>query len=355
MSDFDFDSALAAQVERQQQAGSAPPAEATEDDIIERYGEANDPNAPEVEVEDLTPDPGDGETIVEDEVTPEEQAAAQERDSQGRFLPKFDDPEIQSYIEKFGGLEQALKVGANAQSLIGRQADEVHAARELKREVEELRQLVEQRNQPAPAAPGQFEEAIAEDPAAVAHWALLNNQTDVYDAAVEAWYDVAPRDAARFERALEIEMLRQEISESTAPVVQQQQAATQEQAVVQLRAKYDDFADVVSTATPDELAGLDRDVIETLEQKNPAAALEMVYKWVKASRPVSAVATSQDGAAATAAAEAARAQKLEAAAVARGSSRPAPGEKSTMDLLKESMLAPDPFNVQHGLHSRETV
>jgi len=228
-------------------------------------------------------------------------------------------------------------------------------ARELRRELDELRQQISQPQQ-MQAPPGQFEDAIEEDPAAVAHWALLNNQTDVYEEAVSAWYDVNPRDAARFERALEIEMLRAEMAESTAPLTQQTQAASQEQAVMALRAKYGDFADVVATATPSELDGLDRQTVEELEERNPAAALEMVYRWVKASRPASAVVVSQDEAdAAKLAAEATRTAKLEAAAVARGSSRPASGDKSTMDLLKESMLSPDPFNVQHGLHSRETV
>jgi len=351
VSDFDFDSALEAQVARQ--IGDTPPAEATEDDILGKYGGPEDPDNPDVVA--LDDDVEDDDVVVEDEVDADEEAddeldpAARKRDEKGRFAPD-DDPIVQEYLDRFGGdLEKAIKSAAHQTSKIGEQGKELGELRQAVTQMQSM--LLEQQqqashSQPAPVAPGELDDAIEEDPGAVVHWAFANGQEAVYEEAVSAWYEIDPKAAARFERAVEMEALKAELA-------QPRDIPPDKTAVIaQLSARHADFADVISSATPAELEGLDRSIVEQIEAVNPAAAFEMVYNHVKVNRPAGAATTSQDeGGAAEreAAAAATRTAKREAAAVARGTSRPASGDTSTMDALRDSMLSPDPFNVQRGL------
>lgn len=352
MSDFDFDSALQAQVARQNEGGE-PPAEATEDDIIGKYGATEDPDNPDVvALDDEGGEPADDD-IIEDELEDGElDDAARARDEKGRFASKSgdEDPIVQEYLERFGGdLEKAVKSAAHQTSKIGEQGKELGELRQAITQMQSMmlaQQQAASQSQPLSVAPGDMEEAIDEDPGAVTQWAFVNNQEAVYEEAVSAWYEVDPKAAARFERAVEMEALKAELS------VPREVSPDKTAVIAQLSAKHADFADVISSATPDELAGLDRSIVEQIEAVNPAAAFEMVYNHVKVNRPAGAVTPPQDGADAAeraAADAAARTAKREAAAVARGTSRPASGDTSTMDALKESMLSPDPFNVQHGL------
>lgn len=277
---------------------------------------------------------------VDQEEVEEEQEEEQPRDDKGRFLPKFNDPDVQSFVEKHGGdLQKALKSAAHQESLVGR----------LGNEVGELRKLVEasvSRPQAAPIAPANLDELIEEDPQTVAVWALESNSPVVYEQALEAWYESDPRAAARFERALEIEELRRDLTSTVQPLVQntQRQTVTQQlaQAQADLAGKHQDFAHIIATATDAELQGFPKDTLRLIQKGDYAdqvSALEAVYRWVKAGRPNEATPTQEPP----------RPKKTKAdSAVVTASSSPAREGKSGVEAFKEFLLEPDPTSTAAG-------
>ncbi len=112
-----------------------------------------------------------------------------------------------------------------------------------------------------------------------------------------------------------------------------------------IKTKYPDFDQVMESITEEEVAGLDPNVLRQLQQTDPKAAIELVYRWVKVSKQGKQVASD----------EATKAETLERkrrATVASSSGTPASREKSAVELFKESLLEPEPHAVHHGL-SRE--
>lgn len=336
MSDFDFESALVEQAQRQAGPSEDTPVEPTSE-ATEAEWEA--PAQDNAEPADAEPDETGGESG---------ESGGRPRDERGRFARQETevDPEVESYLARFGGdMEAAVKAAAHQTSLIGRQGSELG---DLRRQVEELRQAQQQAQQPQQQQwmPSQLEDEIAENPAQIAMWAAENGQSAVYDAAMEEWFDRDPRGAARFERAIEMEMLKSEMQQQLAPVIrpvqEQVQARTIATAHRALREKYPDLDSTLESATEADLTGLDKDVVRHLQQSNPGAAVELVYRWVKAGRQDQAAAQAQ------ASQEAARAAKKEAAVVTSSSAQ-AREDKDTMALFKEAMLAPDPYSVLHGL------
>lgn len=286
---------------------------------------------PAEEAEDSAEEPIPADVGIEEEA--EETVEEQPRDDKGRFLPKFNDPDVQSFVSKHGGdLEKALKSAAHQESLVGR----------LGNEVGELRRMVEQRQQPVrPVGNAPDPE---ENPQQAAIWALETNDQGLYDRAMESWYDYSPREASRFERALEIQALEQKLSQSFAPVVQSTQQQTQAQQLAQaqrdLTAKYEDFTQVVGTATEDELQGFPRDTLRLIQVGDQAArtaALEAVYRWVKAGRPAGTPEPPKQPK-----------QTKADAAVVTASSQPAREGKSGVEEFKKFLLAPDPTSTAAG-------
>lgn len=251
---------------------------------------------------------------------------------------------LQAYLNKYGGdVEKAYEASAHAQRKIGEQGQELN----------ELRQIVEEFvNRPEPRAPqspfinDQIQEAIVNNPEMVARWAQENNNPAVYDAAMDEWFEQAPRAASRFEMQQAYTGLANTLAETIAPEINSVREQSKQRAVVDahrsLKESYPDFQQVLETATEAEVAGIDRNLLAQVQEANPQAALEMVYRWVKAGRSEREAQERQ------ARVEQTREEKRQAAVVTAEASveQTAP---STMEKLAASMLEPDPWSVRDGL------
>lgn len=314
MDDTDFAAALAAQVASQQETPTAEDDTPPEDTVIE-------PDEPENEAE--TPDDTEPEPEIED-----------------------DEPELaHPILAKYNGdVSKALAALEAAQSKIGEQGSELAEYRRM------VESLVQNQQQPTQQFAGNFETQIEENPGQVAQWALQNNQPVVYEQAMEAWFEINPRQAAKFESALQFEAMRAMQNEQIQPDLEAVRTMQQQQAVASatrsLSQRYPDFENVMSTATPDELAGLDADTVRRLYEENPAQALELVYRWVSPTRQA-AVHTEQQQAD-TQRTEEVRAAK-KAATVVSSATTPSREEPTALDKLKEFMLTPEPQDVRNSL------
>lgn len=331
MSDFDFDAALAAQVDSREETA---PEEEPDPDIHE---------SGEEHVLDTDDDLAEPDVLgPEDEEEEEKEEEEEEKQEPEAF--ELDD-RTASYLKELaanydGDVTKAVLNALDAQSMIGRQSKEIGELRDAVAEIQQNRQQQPQ------AFPGDLDEEIDENPDAVAKWALSQNQPGIYNAAMASWYEENPREASRFERALEMEMLRTEMEQRLQPAIEpaRQQTAARSLAAAQteLRAVYPDLDSILESATEAEVSGLDATAIRQLQETNPKAALETIYRWVKAGRPYEAVAASPEQK------EAARAAKRSAAVVS-ASSTPAREDKGAYDKLKDFMLTPEPQSVSHGL------
>lgn len=291
---------------------------------------------------EMEPEAEPDDEVVADE--PEPAAEAQEETAE-ETEPQAQYPEdVQRFLSKYGGdVNKALEAAVHAQTLIGEQGNELG---ELRRMVQDLHERQPERPAPSPFVPEGIQDAIVESPQDVAVWAIQNENGQVYQAAMAEWYEQDAFNASRFERQLEREALKQELRAEVQPDIENVRLQTAQRAVVDahrtLSEKYTDFSDVLSTATEEELAGIDRDLLVSL-QTNPAAALELVYRWVSSGR------AGQQAAKAAARSEQDKEQKRQAAVVTSGSNGTADPEPSVMEKLKESMLTPEAHSVAHGL------
>lgn len=316
-------------------------------EFAEALGEAVSKGAPELTG---TP-PAEPETTEVVEEAPATEAAAEEEVVEEEVEetpdpgPQFGE-EVQAYLSKYGGdVGRALEAAIHAQAKIGEQGNELG---ELRRMVQEMYDRPEPRQQASPFVPENVQEAIVDNPSQVAAWAIQNEQTHVFEAAMTEWYEQSPKDAARFERALEREMLKAELQSQITPEIEavreQQKARSVADAHRTLTAKYQDFQHVLETATADEVAGIDRDLLAATMERNPQTGLEMMYRWVVASRG------QQQAAQAVQRTEAVRQEKREAAVVTAEETR-VTTEPTVQEKLAELMLAPDAWSIKDSLSS----
>jgi len=322
MSEFDFEAALAAQVAASREETPAP------EPVVDEQ--------PAEEPEDLE----DPEETPEADETPE---AEEPEETPAEEPQGFSDPRITEFLARHNGdLEAALRQAIEAQSLIGRQGSELG----------ELRKLVEQlqARMDTPSPVGNLDDLLEESPWEVIQHAIQTNDTRLHDRALEAWYELDPRQASRYEREIELAQLRMEMEQKIAPIQQPVQAQTRErliaQATEELSGKYPDFKSIIDTVTESEMSGLPAGTLEVLQTGDLAGkrqALEVTYRWVKAGRVIGG---EQTPAAPPAPKDTTAKRK---ATVASASAQPASGESSSYDRLKAFMLEPEPTSVSHGL------
>ena len=265
---------------------------------------------------------------VEEEVATEVEAIEEQ-------VEEAQKPEPQ---RKFTSWEEAEKAYENAQKALGRQGEELG---ELRKAVEEV-----QRGQQQPQAYGKLQEALEENPQAVAMWALQQGNEEVLDQALEYWYEESPRAAARFERAIEMAQFKQEFEGQIVPALENVKSESEVRALAlaqrELRAKYPDFDQVMESVEESDVEGLNQDAIRQLRDADPKAALEVVYRWVAAGKKVQEAVAGDER----------KAEALEEkrkAFVASSTSSPVEGTKSAKEQLKEFFLTPDAHSVHHGL------
>lgn len=277
------------------------------------------------------------------EVTDEPEAV--EEIAEEPEAPQFGD-EVNAYLSKYGGdVSKALEAAIAAQSKIGEQGQELG---ELRRMVQEIMDRPEPKAPTSPFMSEQVSEAIVENPSQVAQWALQTEQPHIYEAAIAEWYEQSPMQAGRFERALERELLKAELTNQISPTIEATQERERARSVTEahrsLTQKYSDFAEVLQTATSDETAGLNRNLLAQLMEEDPQAAMETTYRWIKAERGSRAAEVQAQRT------EEVREEKRQAAVVTAETTNTTP-EPTITDKLRASMLDPEPWSVRHGLTS----
>ena len=293
----------------------------------------------ETPIEETEPEAPSGET-PQAELEPEvelEEVVEEEAPQYGE--------EVNAYLQKYNGdIGKALEAALHAQAKLGEQGQELG---ELRRMVEEVRDRPQPQAPTSPFVNEQLQAAIDDNPAQVAQWALQNENPHVYEAALSEWYDQDPKAATRFEITLNRELAKQEAQASIAPEIEsvreREKARVMADAHRALAQKYPDFQQVLETATSDEVAGIDRNLLAQAMESNPAAAQELVYRWVKSERGQKEAAQNAQRT------EEVRQEKREAAVVTQENQSEATTEPSTLERLKASMLDPTPWDVQSGL------
>lgn len=208
---------------------------ATEDQrLLEDLGEV-DPQAVEEtpEVEEREPqggvafdaagrarDPDTGHYLSAEEAarrlaTEEPEAEAEEDDEYIEL--EFSDPALAEYLSKYDGdIEKALKSAMNAESLIGRQSQEVAETRALRSELDQLKGMLAaglaQQQAPPPLAPI-TNEMIEYEPARAAKLAADRGDVETLTRAVDSWISSGdPKDA--FQAALFVAQIDNDMRES---------------------------------------------------------------------------------------------------------------------------------------------
>lgn len=160
------------------------------------------------------------------------------------------------------------------------------------------------------------------------------------------WFEQDPYAASTYREQQLIQavagVVQQQVEPELQTVREREQARQVADAHRSLTQKYPDFQQVLESATADEVAGIDRNLLAAAQQQNPATALEMVYRWVASGRREQAAAQAAQRT------EQVRQEKREASVVTSDATVPA-AEPDTMERLKALMLDPEPQSVAHGL------
>lgn len=242
--------------------------------------------------------------------------------------PVEPDP-VQEYVAKYGGdTEAALKAAVEAQSLIGRQGQELGTIRQ------ELQGLKE-----ALAPPVQEQQYVPVDDALVnwaneiaysenwqqgAEWARVN-QPALYETIMNGVYETNPKDASRYEMAqatsYQQSQLLNQIAPQIAPLVAD---AGRQQFMNAWQTLKPTFTDIDEMSAPMlEVAQSNPQLLAGLQNPNPDTQRETIANlyWIakgKATTPLQGVVS------AAAADQAAQAQQLRAAAAVGTATASAP-------------------------------
>ncbi len=316
-----FEAALAAKVGRTEELEGREPVLSTDiaAGLVEvgttpRSEDGRFKSADEVEEE---------ETPAEDEEEVEEEEGAEEGLS----------PEVQSLLEKHGGdaeaaLAEALERHKNAESLIGRQGNDLGKLRE---ELAELRGEVRARSeQPATPAANQalstedLEEMVSEHGGLQAALWAVNNRPDLYEKIHRIWRVDEPDEAADFRLDYKLHQQRQELTaqQPAAPqtdewVAEQKRQATINSSLATFASQAEDWETIAPhmTAAIEQVPAI---VAQMVASQDPQERLDGIAIVADKARILSVgkaqVSTKQK--------ETATARK-KAATVASGSLRPA--------------------------------
>lgn len=308
-----------------------------DDAEFEQLFEAAAASGEETPAEEVEPEVT--EAVVETETVEE----VEEPEVEAPETPSYPEP-VQKYLEKYqGDIAKALEAAAHAASKIGEQGQELGELRQL---VEQLANRPEPRAPQTPFIPEQVQNAILENPGSVAQWALQNENPTVYEAAVREWYDQEPMAASRFEMQNAIQGVASTLAEQIAPEIktvrETQQSRQVADAHASLARRYPDFNEVLGSASADEVAGIDRNLLESAMQQNPESALEYVYRWVASGRSQRNAAEREQRT------EQVREEKRQAHVVS-AEQTVEQTEPTAAERLKEFMLTPEAQSVSHGL------
>jgi len=182
-----------------------------------------------------------------EEETPAEPTAAEEqpRDEMGRFAAKEAElGEEQPLIAgRFRSHEELEKAYLALDSEFGRRNQEWG---DLRKEMAALREAIPQ-PQPQSVPLTQdvvswVDEQVAENPHGIAEWARQNDPSGVlYNRVLDAWYELAPRQASAFERQQELQHFQGMLAQQQAPLVEAAQQQKVTEAFLAVRAELPDI------------------------------------------------------------------------------------------------------------------
>ena len=230
------------------------------------------------------------DTVVEVE------ADEQPRNPDGTFAPKEGETtaeETPLLAGKYKDVAELERAYQEAQTLIGRQGNELADARALR---DEFQQLRDQITAPAVQTPtydaGSLDEQFAINPTVIpayAQQALESGDNLLYGKAMAAWQEHDAFGAAAFHANAVADAKLAALRDELKPALEgMQRAETNTAFQLAFEAKqqqHADFAQVLDTVTPETLAGFPRAVLDTLQtgdQQSKEQVLETLYRWQKA-------------------------------------------------------------------------
>lgn len=206
------------------------------------------------------------------------------------FTPPEPEPTLEELQARLDAAEQRL---ADKDAFIGRQSNEVSELRQI---ADEIRQAQQQTAQPAPD-PDTLADVIAASPAAAqtyAAQALARADWDTYDTVMDAWQDVDPRAARRYERQVNVWIAQAQVSAQTAPLQQTALDQAKAHATQAVAGRYQDFPQVLAaleneTATVPQV--LEDKLRDAATQQEYDDALDTLYHYLKGKQagPIAAV------------------------------------------------------------------
>lgn len=220
------------------------------------------------------------EQVETEPETTEEAPQAETDPDPGDVTPEAEQPV--KFAGKYDTVEQLEQAYKEAQSLIGRQGNEVSELRRLSEQFEELKGQITQ-----PAAPvydpSNLEDFFTENPhqiPAYAEQALLSGDGALYGAALKAWSEFDSVGANDFHTRKLNDARDARLEAELAPLRMQAQA---QQTTAQFQLAYEqlaesraDFNQVMSSITEDQMQGFPRTVLAGLQSNDPQARIEVL-------------------------------------------------------------------------------
>lgn len=204
-----------------------------------------------------------------------------ERDEHGRYKPAAEaapEPEVEPEPVAADPLAE-LKAQYEA-----RLAEKEFLIGRLSNEVGEVRAA--QQAQQAPVTPAGFADQIVESPslgATYAAQALQQGNWELYDSVIDAWSEVDPRAARKYERQVNVWLASQQVAQATEPLAASARETQNTQALANLTDRYSDFPQVISTleAEGNIPSPLTRALQEAPSQAAYEEALDTLYNFLK--------------------------------------------------------------------------
>jgi hypothetical protein len=352
--DDGFNAALAAAVGGAEETPAEPVAPVAEESA---------PTQPRNELGQFTELAAQPEVAPEGAASPEPVEEATTPDPLAEYLGRFgDDPRA--------ALEAALREKDEAQSLIGRQGNELGELRKLSEQVARLEGKAEAQPQARPEVPGSntadieaLEEMVANSgPQATMGW-VVENRPDLIEATISAWASEDPVAAARFAARYEAnlafgESQQAQPNQSDEFVESLRRERQLGEGIAHLKSSRSDWEAIKNHIGPTFQDANTPDIIkQAVVDLDPAKQLQGLTALAE-------IARARALAEATGAAVAERTAQVQAAKtaaqVATGSLRPAPEHKPADDArsdavkaFQERMMAPETTSVLSGLTSEQ--
>lgn len=190
---------------------------------------------------------------------------------------------------KYKTMDEAERAFGHLESKLGEQGTELG---ETRQRLERLEQGASQPQYDRDRLDEWLDENIVAVPQ-LAEEARKRGDSALFDAAVDKWYEVAPRQAAAYERHIEQAEMRRELTAQTEAQVAapMRVSEAQQTAVASLTSKFDDFAEVMGGMTDERIAEVLQDptfpteFLLRIDPSDPAAQEQLLgtlYRFVKA-------------------------------------------------------------------------